>query len=302
MFGDYDLIIKVVPPLLGVLNFLSICRICELSGCSRNSGLMVGILFCGTAPFMLVSTTLYAENLLLLYIIWGTCFIIRYLRGDEEVKNLLFGILLLAGASCVKNEGLIYFALVLFYMIVYFGVKMFREGRREIAERKKLRTDVFKFVIYATAIFAVFILPWLLFRYFNEIKVHDFDFMGKMQLIIKEGFADNGAWEFKVTLNKLYRNMFVDLKLSCGVWYCFILSLFFIRWRLFKAENLFLLWFIVVPIAIYAVSFIFSVRNLDWHAAALPRLLLPPVYFAWLVVVKMEKYEEDSHECMNGKN
>ena len=286
MFGDCDVLLKVLPPLLGVLIYLSIYRQLRCGGCGRNVSLTVALLFCGSAPFFLTSTTVYAENLLILYVFWGVSFLLKSLKEDMRRGDVSAGLLLLAGGACVKNEGLIYFTFAVVFILSVQIIRIFRCKKVDM-DRGILKSNFLYSAVFAVAAFALFILPWLLFRKVLGIEVRDFDIAGKLQLILEDGFVKSGSMKvLKETLKCFGSDMFVNLKTSVGVWYCLLLSLFFMRRRVFRVNVIFLLWITIMPLLIYAGAFIFSTRELGWHLDSVKRLLLLPMLFAWLVISK----------------
>ena len=229
-------------------------------------------------------------GIFIIFILWGSYLLFCYIRSSSNEADfpLLFsGLLLLAGGVSVKNEGLIYFTIALVFVIMMHLIHCFRE----ISESKsiwtvRLQSESFKElrkVIFAISVSLFFILSWLLFRYYLNIGLRDFSVVKKVQLILKEGFLHSGSSGIlRQSIAKFANAMFIDVTLNCGLWYLLLWSLLTLRKRLFKAEYLFLLSMIFVPVAIFAVSFIFSTRQLYWHLDSVPRLLLCPMLFSWL--------------------
>ena len=151
MEGVHEPLIKLIPSFLGLLVFLSLYTICRKENVSQIKSLIIALLFCGCASFNLSSTILYAENLMILYVMWGVYFLYRYLEkkvsvfsfqvsgeqpdlmqcttGDgyttkEEGRLLLSGFLLLAGGAWVKSEGLRDFGLAAGFIIIANSVSI----------------------------------------------------------------------------------------------------------------------------------------------------------------------------------
>ena len=300
MGGVYEPLIKLMPPCVGVLIFLSLYGILRREGLSRIVSLIVSILFCGGTAFSLCSTIIYAENILILYELWGVYFLYLYLRGFGETIQggvwrsslLLFcGFIFLAGGACVKNEGFIYFALATLYIFMILLCRYFKHvfndyrGKSDdiYGDARKSTYPYFAAVLLSAALF---IVPWMLFRYYLNVPVRDFSIMEKLRIMKNTGFIESGSLGIlKLSCGKFLYTMFVDLQASCGVWYFLIILFFVMRKKLFQKHLLFLICMIFLPIAIFAVSFIFSLRPIGWHMDAIPRLLLVPELFALIFIL-----------------
>lgn len=293
MGGVYEPMLKIVAPLLGVFLYLSLYDICRKEGSSTVTSLILATLFCGGMGFFISSTVLYSENLMLLYILWGSYFIYRYIKESidsrESLSLLISGFLLLAGGASVKNEGLIYFTIATVFVIMMHLIRILRtiimHKESGTENLKKELIKAIRAVIVGGSVSLLFIVPWLLFRYHYDIEVRDFSLTEKLKLIFKEGFVHSGSYEvLKQSISKFANAMFIDVTVSCGLWYFLILLLLRLRKKMFRKENLFLLLMIFLPVAIFAVSFIFSTRMLDWHLNAVPRLLLAPLLISCLMI------------------
>ena len=315
MGGVYEPMLKVIPPLLGVLIYLSLYGICRREGCSKIKSLMISTLFCGGATFNLCSTILYAENLLILYELWGVYFLYLYLRNRDfslfsfdcqskvdiqvSLRNdyllLYSGFILLAGGACVKNEGVIYFGIATVYTLLLLCTVFFRYcvvwRKKEVVGVNSVTScgSICRVVVVVLISGIFLIVPWMLFRYFLDVPVGDFSIIEKMRTIYNEGFVASGSYGvLKMSVKKFIDAMFVDLTISCGVWYFLATALIILRKQLLQKEVVFLILMIFVPIAIFAASFIFSTRPLGWHMDAIPRLLLIPTLFSWLLISSKE--------------
>lgn len=280
--GEFnDHLIKLVPALISVLVFLTLYSIFANESLSRTKSLLLSLLFSGNYIFIACSTTLYADNLLLLYTIQGFYLIYVYLKNRRNADCLYLGLFLLAGGAWIKNEGLLYFLLaVLCILILDFG----KPRRREI-----LRT-------YIPAIFistAVCILPWLMFRYYLEIALYDFAFSMGLQLSTAEIFGI-----LKQSALRALSNMFVRVGDNCGVWYALIFVLAFYGKKI--AQNKALLFPLMITfsaILFFILIFVFSTRPPDWHLRSIQRIFLIPTALAWMSVgFAMKLSESCSHK------
>ncbi len=290
MGGVYDIALKLMPPLLGVFICLSIYNISLREGCTRLISLMLALTYCGGATFFLTSTTLYAENLLILYELWGIYLLFDFIRrgGDRRISGRWHGgtllpILLLGAGACVKNEGALYFVLAgLYFLISFFYRCCF--GKESLRNRI-IRNPHTSTLLQLFMLGIIIILPWQLFRYFLNIRLVDFDVISKLHLIENKGFFESGCCDmFKLSLSRFVRAMFVNLNETCGIWYFLIFALIALKKRIFTKEILFLLLMICVPIILFLLSFIFSIRPIKWHLDAVPRLLLVPAISALVII------------------
>lgn len=270
--GEFnDSLIKLIPPTLGILLYFSIFSILKREGASKLVSLLLCFLFCSSGTFIISSTILYAENLLLLYILWGVYLIYRYLKNNE-LQFIILGYLFLASSAWIKNEGLVYFASAGAFVLF---LELFKYNK------KSFITSLLLFLIPAILL----ILPWAFFKYYINIPMRDFNLS---QIFITQ---------WTITLNtlilssrKFLSNIFIELKNSSGLWYIIIFSILFRFKSIYKRiDYLFILWISIFTCILFALSFAFSIRPLEWHMDAIERLLLSPIIILLIIICPKKK-------------
>lgn len=268
MIGGFDeLQIKIVSFFLGILIYLLMFAICRREGLQSEASLLFPLFFCVGLSFIHNIVVLYAEPLLILFILSGTYLLYSYFN-EMKTHYLRLGLWLLGCAGWIKNEGIVYFALALTILSIFF---FFEKQKKSIL------------LMYYEALFPllVFLFPWLIFRYILEIRTYDFDFSQPYQL---------GLHKMLERLNQAtiqaINYMFINFKDNCGIWYLFI-ACFFTQTRLILKNNglRFLITFCVSIITVLIFVYLFSVRPLEWHLWAMQRTLLIPTTIAWIIVV-----------------
>ncbi len=286
--GEFnDSMVKLVPTLLGLFVFLSLYSIINRETSSRNLSIFLALAFCTCDTFVTCSTILYADNLLFLYVIWGVYMLFLSLKPstpsngrydpamgksliciwDRRNKDnlMLVGIMLLAMSCQVKNEGAIYFGAAALFMVPYYLVRRDKE-------------QLLKFLLYSALCALLFVLPWIIIKYYFDIHVRDFDIARARALRTTEVFSI-----LKLGLLKIIKIMFLNIRETGGLWY-FIAILLTLNMNRFLRGKCLLVFPMaaLIPIFIFWISFLFSNRDLQWHMEAFSRLLFIPMGLLFL--------------------
>lgn len=256
--GEFnDSLIKLIPPILGVLVFLSIYTILRKEKITTNVALLLSLIFCGSGTFNLCSTTLYAENLMLLYLLWGIYQLYLSFKTDTTPKSI--GIILLAFSTWIKSEGIIYFISIAVLIIIFHFMRQ---------EKKKLLESLRLFAIVGV----VLILPWIVFKYYFHINTRDFNILGVLTIPLSKTLS-----VLKLSTLEFSKSLLVNIKGNCGLWYLIIaIMILYIKKVLKEKEIMLFIFSTLLTIIIFWGVFIFSTRELSWHMDAIPRLLYAP--------------------------
>jgi len=270
-----DSLIKLIPPLLGVLIFLSIYTILRKEKITTNVSLLLSLIFCGSGTFNLCSTILYAENLMLLYVLWGVSLLYRNLKNNKNQE--LLGIMLLALATWIKNEGIVYFMTIGVLIIIFHLIRK---------EKTKILKSLALFAIIATFL----ILPWMFFKYYFHIETRDFNILGIVKISLSKTMSI-----LKLSALEFSKTMFVNIKETCGLWYLFIIIFVLHIKEIVKQKEMMLFTFsTLLTITMFCGVFIFSTRELSWHMDAIPRLLYTPTVIFMIFLTSSQKYGKKS--------
>jgi hypothetical protein len=154
---------------------------------------------------------------------------------------------------------------------------------------------------------ALFILPWQSFRWALEIPLRDFAVTPVLDAFQSAApvWLDGGALppETAETLGRAWtglseafsrssRYILWDWKGGAATLCAFLALALIGRGHVLKRENAFLLCLALVPALAFAFSFAFSIREIQWHTDATPRLLLPPA--ALLCVLGARLYADSA--------
>ena len=209
--GAYDdWLIRLVPVTLGMgvggLLFIFLRR--------RGIGLawsgLLTLLFCSGEVFSRQSTFVQAETLLLLLGLAGAFLLAEWLRSPQENRQLWLGLLFLAGAAGVKQEGLVYFA-------VLAALAVFLKHRRaaDHASKKYRFRDSLAIaeIMAVVAVFALFIVPWLVWCRWQQLPLNDFSLAAVWPRPLRVGLEcwRDGLWVFG-------RQMFWALSSTALIW------------------------------------------------------------------------------------
>ncbi len=120
------------------------------------------------------------------------------------------------------------------------------------------------------SIFFIFLVPWLFVRIVFGFSIVDFD----LSVPFTAGYS-SCLYNFWIAFLRVCEHMFWNIRASGAVW-IFIIGLFFLKFRIsgFDVGDWFIISYLVLMIALFVGIFFFSVRPIDWHVEALPRLLL----------------------------
>ena len=275
MDGFDDYMIKLIPPILGLMIYLLLFSICEVRGFSRSTALILPLLLCANKIFRGLSTSLYADNILLIYLMAGFYLLVLYFE-ERHWKLLIAGFLFLGAATWIKNEGLIYFSLTAAFVIIAKYIEQYKA--KQLETQNRAYSGIYQTMLIIAIFAMIFILPWQLFKYYMDIPTRDFAVTGKI-FSLPDSYAI-----LKAAVSKFSRVMFLEIDKNCGIWYAFILILVLFRKKLLRHEHIFLMLMIFISIVIFAISFIFSTRPLDWHMESISRILIIPTMLAWLII------------------
>jgi hypothetical protein len=201
---------------------------------------------------------MYAELLLLLYVLPGFFFVSRCAQGNAEIRDISLGILLLAMSVWIKSEGLLYFssAVILLVSFTFLG------GKRRFSNKE------LSVAIFAPAL--VFIAPWALCRWRFGLDMGDFD----LSKPISQGLRSCAGDLWLAALRAL-RHMFINIKASGGIWiFISIGAMSSLVNKTTDWKDFFIYSFVGIMTVYFVGIFFFSSRPADWHVEALPRLLL----------------------------
>ena len=284
--GICESLVKLIPPFLGVLIFASLYSILLREQVSRVPAMALAMLFCTTDTFYLCSTVMYADNLLLLYVLWGTYFLYLYFKNNSSEENqnsavteLYSAFFLLGGAAWVKNEGLLYFLLAALFVV---SSPLLRKRKTSSARSKCFRNILTAVLLPCT----IFIIPWTLFKYFMGVAIRDFSISSKFYSVLSGGgrAIKESLHVLGQSFAKFADTIFVKLGENCFIWYILLISLICKFSAVKNKRNMLLIYMITMPVAIFAVSFIFSTRRIEWHLAATERLVFIPMMMTILFI------------------
>jgi hypothetical protein len=269
-----DYLIKFVPAFLAVLISFFLYEILRCVGCGNVRSAVLTIIFIANFEFVGESFFLYAENLLILYLLGGFFLLSRHLSGgDRDDVLFVLGLAMLAGAAWTKNEGLMIFCVTVIAFILSAGFK-------RVIHRENSAAFL--------AVFICLVLPWIVFRSIFDIAVRDFNFE-------KYGISD---WEeiFSAAsrvLGHLFSVLFITPRYS-GIWILFFtVVLLSIRDAVESRPARFFLISIAGIMCAYPILFVFSARNFNWHLLSFGRILLSPALLSILFIahvgVSMER-------------
>ncbi|MEA2012056.1 MAG: hypothetical protein U9O87_03080 [Verrucomicrobiota bacterium] len=264
-----DHLIKLIPVIFTIAIFLQFYLFCREQKVSSSLSLWFPLMFCGSYIYVFTAGRLYAEPFFIFCVLQGTVFILEYLEDADPKKNILLflGVMLLGASAWIKNEGLVFFCISIFYFFL-MGKKI---------ENKRRFYFSLVFIVLFTSL--LFVFPWLIFRFLQKIRIYDFD---KTLFLAKESFENIDV--LYECLNTVFKNMFLKIKGNNAVWYFLLFSFLF-----FKKQSSGSKWLLVTLLSYcFCLTFIyiFSIRSLDWHLRAMQRTFLLPEILAWLYILK----------------
>lgn len=283
-----DWAIKLVPVIMGFSFAGMLLFIFGKLKLDLLSSLSFVLLFCTGPTFFDQSRYLQAETMLLLFSLVGYYFLMEYLFCKKNCF-LWGGFLFLAGASCIKQEGIIYF---------FIGITVTFLLSRGFFFKNNRKTALIDIIILGTII-SLFILPWQVYWRINQIIVNDFDY----KIIFERTLSQNMVYLWE-GWKMFFELMFLNISSTSLIWY-FVILAGSIYWRqIIRNPRLKLLLFSSFMLVFFFSSvYIFSVYTgfrIKWHLQASDRLLLFPTVLCLIMFVALLKGGQK--ELVNEKN
>jgi hypothetical protein len=228
--------------------------------------------------FLCVSSVLYAEPLLMLFVLWGVFFWVRYLEEGHEM-NLFLNSLFFAFCMLVKNEGIL-LCVVNILVISAFSLKKCSSA----ADWKIAGVELLKRFLTLAVPFFLLLIPSAAQRYFFGAENYDFALsrIGNMDSleIIKV---------FLTSVSEMLKNLFFDTRANLIFSFLipFAIILLLRKERKGRSGASYCILLALIYIFIIVGSFIFSMRPISWHIRSLPRIMLMPELIISFAVIAL---------------
>ena len=279
--GFDDQAVALLPYLSGLLVFLLLAVMLREAGLASWLALGLALAPFSGGVFDYCVETLYAETTLLLFLVPGVWLIQRYLR-ERAAVDLWLGVLLLAMASWIKQEGMLYLALVLAWLAVdgwrrrgmrgTAGLGSGDGGGHEAGAPAAPAALSCRHPVSLLLTAALFVVPWGCCRWATGVPLYDFALARPWEAgfaetlrVLGMGWRQGAAW------------IFLEVQASGGLW---LVAAALLVGRLARSPRrgcgIGFAWYCaLVPAAVFMSLYVFSVRELAWHLdSSLPRLLL----------------------------
>ncbi len=256
-------ILKIVPFLFGLLTPVYIFYY----SLRNNRDIVKSCFYCiimGSGMTLIFqSYQMYVDNILLISILIGVSLIVENLNYEKKrLKYYKLAFFILGIGTFVKNEGLLYFV---YCAIFLFFIKLF-------CEKRKFFEQIYSFIQILILPFILFVLPWLSFRFYNDIHVRMFKFFNNTLF-----WSEDIPYLLQDINYHFLQEIFVNFYNTGGIWIIFfILIICYPKKMCVNRKFLFCILVTCAIIATYIITLLFTTMRLHQHLYATGRILLIP--------------------------